>query len=175
MGKVLALHRAFEAAGVIHAFGGALALAYWTADPRATVDIDVNVSLPASAARRALEALPAGVGVPDDGLAQITANDQIRLRWGRTPVDLFFRVIDFHDGVAARSVLRPFAAQLLPFVCADDLAVLKSLFDRPKDWLDIAAMVQAGSLHIPTVIGRVADIVGSGDERIARLGSLTTT
>ena len=52
VGKVLALHRAFEAAGVIHAFGGALALAYWTADPRATADIDVNVSLPASAARR---------------------------------------------------------------------------------------------------------------------------
>src|SRR6185295_6284205 len=40
--KVVALHHALARAGVAHAFGGALALAYY-AEPRTTVDVDVNV------------------------------------------------------------------------------------------------------------------------------------
>lgn len=34
---------------------------------------------------------------------------------------------------------------------AEDLAVFKSLFDRPKDWLDIAAMADSGSLDVRIV------------------------
>ena len=41
--KVLAVHDAFETAEIRHAFGGALALAYATEEPRGTRDIDVNV------------------------------------------------------------------------------------------------------------------------------------
>ena len=40
--KVVALHHALEHGGIAHAFGGALALAYY-AEPRTTVDVDVNV------------------------------------------------------------------------------------------------------------------------------------
>ncbi|HEY7952208.1 MAG TPA: hypothetical protein VID70_04420 [Solirubrobacteraceae bacterium] len=40
--KVLAIHRALAQAKVAHAFGGALALAYY-AEPRGTIDIDLNV------------------------------------------------------------------------------------------------------------------------------------
>jgi hypothetical protein len=46
--KVLALSEALTAAGVAHAFGGAIALAYWTEDPRGTRDVDVNAFVPAS-------------------------------------------------------------------------------------------------------------------------------
>jgi hypothetical protein len=41
--KVVAIDRALD--DVPHAFGGALALAYY-AEPRATVDIDLNVFVP---------------------------------------------------------------------------------------------------------------------------------
>jgi len=41
--KILAVDRAFER--VPHAFGGAISLAYH-AEPRATIDIDVNVFVP---------------------------------------------------------------------------------------------------------------------------------
>jgi hypothetical protein len=43
--KILAIERALT--DVPHAFGGALALAYH-AEPRATIDIDLNVFLPAA-------------------------------------------------------------------------------------------------------------------------------
>ncbi len=170
--KVLATHDALTAAGIGHAFGGALALAYWTEDPRTTADIDINVSVSAAEGARVFAALPAGVTVPTDALGRLDQDEQIRVRWGRTPIDLFFRVISFHDGIAARSVQRSFAGRPLTFVCADDLAVLKALFDRPKDWLDIDAMRRAGSVELSTVIERVAAIVGSTDHRIDRLHDL---
>jgi hypothetical protein len=40
--KVIAIHEALRAARIPHAIGGALALAYY-AEPRATIDIDLNV------------------------------------------------------------------------------------------------------------------------------------
>ena len=59
--KVVALHEALDGARVPHAFGGALALAYWTLDPRGTSDIDHNVFVPAAQCETALKALPAAV------------------------------------------------------------------------------------------------------------------
>ena len=72
------------------------------------------------------------------------------------------------------TVDRPFAGVSLPFVGADDLAVLKSLFDRPKDWLDIAAMLSAGSIDVAVVADRIAAIVGEDDDRLRRLAELVT-
>ncbi len=46
--KVVALSDALTTAGVPHAFGGAIALAYCTEDPRGTRDVDVNAFVPAS-------------------------------------------------------------------------------------------------------------------------------
>ena len=62
--RLVALHKALAARRVPHAFGGAIALAYWTRDPRGTSDIDVNVFLQVGKARRALDALPDGVAIP---------------------------------------------------------------------------------------------------------------
>lgn len=50
--KVIQLHETLDTAGIGHAFGEALALAYYTADPRATADIDLNVELDAPARRQ---------------------------------------------------------------------------------------------------------------------------
>lgn len=44
--KVLLVDEALAAAAVEHAFGGATALAYAFASPRATDDIDVNIAAP---------------------------------------------------------------------------------------------------------------------------------
>jgi hypothetical protein len=49
--KILAVGDALSRAGIPHAFGGALALAYY-ATPRATIDIDLNVFLPTTEAER---------------------------------------------------------------------------------------------------------------------------
>jgi len=48
--RLVALHRALERRQVPHAFGGAIALAYRTLDPRGTSDIDVNLFVPSAIA-----------------------------------------------------------------------------------------------------------------------------
>ena len=62
--KIVALHERLRGAGIAHAFGGALALAYY-AEPRATDDIDVNLFLEPGAVASVLDALTP-LGVSDD-------------------------------------------------------------------------------------------------------------
>jgi len=59
--KILALHQALTEADIAHAFGGALALAFCTEEPRATQDIDVNVFLGTDRIDALIDALPTGV------------------------------------------------------------------------------------------------------------------
>lgn len=63
--KLVAVHRSLDTAAVPHAFGGALALAYCTAEPRATMDLDVNVFVP-----------PTEVDVVASGLDAVVALDE---------------------------------------------------------------------------------------------------
>ena len=88
--RVVAIHTALHDAGVPHAFGGALALAFHIAEPRATRDIDVNVFVDEGRAREVLELLPAGVSWSDADLDAIERDGQVRLFWDDTPVDVFF-------------------------------------------------------------------------------------
>ncbi len=44
VGLVIALNDSLSEAGVGHGFGGALALAYYTSQPRTTSDIDINIA-----------------------------------------------------------------------------------------------------------------------------------
>ena len=169
--KILTLDLAFAGAGIEHAFGGALALAFYTREPRATADIDVNVALDSTDVGRVFEALPAPITYGPVEFEKVRKDDQVRLWWGRTPIDLFFRASAFHDGVAARSVRHPFAGLHLPFLSADDLAVFKALFDRPKDWIDIQAMNDAGAVDLQVVADTLRSLVGE-DRRVERMRAL---
>lgn len=77
--KLLALHDALDAAGEAHAFGGAIALAYCTHDPRGTRDIDVNAFVPASSPQLLLDALPAQVKIGPQAKRELIEAGQIRL------------------------------------------------------------------------------------------------
>ena len=59
--QIVAVHRSLDAAGIDHAFGGALALAWCTQQARGTIDIDVNVFVPPDRAEDVVAALPGGV------------------------------------------------------------------------------------------------------------------
>jgi hypothetical protein len=169
--KILELHRSFAAKRIGHAFGGALALAYYTSNPRATADIDVNVEVDGHHASAVFNAMPGSLPWSEDAIARVQSDEQVRLWWGRTPVDLFFRASEFHVAVAARTVWHPFAGVPLPFLAANDLAVFKALFNRPKDWLDIAAMAEAATLDTDVVLAEVRALVGD-DPRLERLRSI---
>jgi hypothetical protein len=156
---ILEIEAELTASDVRHAFGGALALAYY-AEPRGTVDIDINVGV-AYLSRSTLLARLATFGwQSDDKTASAAPAVGTRLRHiGETVVvDLFFSFDDFHEDVLDRMVAKPFvhAGQRheLPFLSAEDLAIFKISFGRAKDWVDIEAMVAAGTAIDPDYVER---------------------
>jgi hypothetical protein len=167
--RLVALHRALARRRIPHAFGGAIALAYWTLDPRATSDIDVNVFLPADDAARALRALPAEVAQPDGTAEAIARDGQVRLWWGETPIDLFFDTVPVHADAASHRRRVAFARAQIPVLGPVELAVFKAMFDRTRDWADIEAMLAAESLDLDAVREVLKTMFADGDHRFARL------
>ena len=55
---------------------------------------------------------------------------------------------------------------------ADHLAVFKVLFDRPKDWVDIATMIDSGTLDVATVVDAATVLLGD-DDRVDRLRAMS--
>lgn len=161
--KILAIHRSLEEAGLAHAFGGALALAFCTAEPRATKDIDLNVFLPPDHFTDLVAALPGAIDVTDADRVRIERDAQTRLWWGRTPVDLFLSNHPFHDHAAANRRRVPFAGVDLPVLACSDLAVFKTFFARPKDAIDIAAMVDTGAVDLDDLEETVGALLDGGD------------
>jgi hypothetical protein len=170
--KIVELHRSLAAAGVPHAFGGALALAWCTQQARGTIDLDLNLFVPPSRAPEVLAGLPGGVAWGDADLARIRADGQVRLWWGATPVDLFFSTTDFHDRAETRTRIEPFLGVDVPFLSCRDLAVFKAFFDRTRDWADLEDMAAAGSLDVEAVLGVLVRYLGGDDHRVTRLRSL---
>ncbi|MGQ0434535.1 MAG: hypothetical protein ACT452_19275 [Microthrixaceae bacterium] len=171
--KIVLLHTSLADGGVEHAFGGALALGWCVAEARGTVDVDVNVFMPADRAAEVVQHLPTGVDHTDDDIALLERDGQARLWWGRTPIDLFFNTTEFHERAATRAHWERFGGTDLPFLACRDLAVFKAFFNRPKDWVDLQAMTDVGMLDRQAVLGVLVDYLGTADERIERLRTLT--
>lgn len=168
--RVIELHRAFESHAIPHAFGGAIALAFWIRNPRGTDDVDVNVFVPAEDCRPALDALPAGVAVPDDAVEVIARDGQTRLWWDETPIDLFFNNVPVHDDAEAHRREVPLTGEVtIPILGPIELAVFKIMFDRTQDWADLEAMIAAETLDLDEVRRVLKTMIDAGDERFARL------
>ncbi|MDX6638167.1 MAG: hypothetical protein QOJ01_1678 [Solirubrobacterales bacterium] len=167
--RIVAVHEALERAGIPHAIGGAIALAYWTLDPRGTGDIDVNVFVPNSDPAAALAALPPGVDQPDGTTDAVIRDGQVRLWWDETPVDLFFSNVPLHERAAEAARTVPFEGIELPVLGPTELAIFKAMFDRTRDWADIEAMLAAETLDVEAVRMGLTEMVGDDDPRLARL------
>lgn len=170
--KILLIEAALRAARVPHAFGGAIALAYY-ATPRATIDIDVNVFVDAGRAEAVLAALARlGVDAPSAGeRTRLERDGQARIHWGRTPIDLFFSYDAFHDACLERRRAFPFGpGETIHVLSAEDLVVFKATFDREKDWRDIAELVFAAGegLDAAWILDWLERIVGRDDARYRR-------
>lgn len=170
--KMVAIHESLAAARISHAFGGALALAWCTQQARGTIDLDINVFVSPERTASALAALPPEIVATDDDRALLERDGQARMWWESTPVDVFLNTTEFHEQVATRVHLEPFAGERLPFLACHDLAVFKAFFNRTKDWADLESMVAAGSLDVSAVAGVLAAFLGAADDRIEHLLSL---
>ncbi len=166
--KIVAIHRSLDEAKVPHAFGGALALAYY-AEPRATDDVDINIFLAPTGYAAVADALaPLGVDADADGVA-VKRDGQCRLRWGRTPLDLFFAYDEIHDAMRRETRVSPFGEDRLPILAPEHLVVCKAVFDRPKDWLDIEqVIVCVEDLDTDAIRAWLERIVGAEDPRTWR-------
>ena len=168
--KVLAIDSALS--DIPHAFGGAISLAYH-AEPRATIDIDVNVFIPVERADEVFDPL-SQLGVEITKAADTATRDgQVRVMWDKTPIDLFFSYDPFHDAADQAAVAVPFAKHTIRVLSATHLSVCKAVFDRPKDWVDIESMIALGTyLDAAEALRWVGRIVGDEDPRFDRLAVL---
>jgi pimeloyl-ACP methyl ester carboxylesterase len=171
---VIDLNDRLEAASVGHGFGGAIALAYCVHEPRATRDVDINIHVPVSHAASVFELLPAGVAWGKAHVHTCRERGQIRLWYRRerfeAPLDLFFPQHAFHEAVAAATRPRPFATEdyRIPVIAAAHLCVFKALFNRPKDWVDIAAMLAAGTVDLAEAERWLVTLLGADHETSRR-------
>ena len=142
---IVGVHQHLDRAGLPHAFGGALALGY-VAEPRGTVDIDVNVFVSTEELERIVSALeplayrpaPDGGQLPVAGVRFIHDEEPF-------PLDVFPSLDDRYSRAEARIVHHPFGrgGDVLPFLGAEDLCVFKLSFGRPQDWVDLSNIAAA--------------------------------
>lgn len=167
--RLIELHQALARHRIPHAFGGAIALAYWTEEPRGTRDIDLNVFVPTENAERVLRALPDGVARPDGTAEAIARDGQVRLWWEDTPIDLFFDNVPIHEDAKRNRKTVPFEGTRIPVLGPTELAAFKVMFDRTRDWADIEAMLAAGALDVNALRAVLRTLINSGDDRFRRL------
>lgn len=142
--KIEAVHRSLEEAGIPHAFGGAIALAYYAA-PRETKDIDVNVFVRAQ-------------------------QSELKLDWEGTPVHFFFSCDPLHEEMARAVRMVPLDDGTIPIVSPEHLVIRKALLDRAKDWLDIEQILIATfPLDLQEVERWIEQMTGVDDPRLTKL------
>lgn len=173
--KIVSLHHSLQHHGIPHAFGGALALAWCTKRARGTIDIDLNIFTETSEAKDIFEALPDEVARKHTDLKTVKAEGQVRLWWDKTPIDIFLNTMKLHDQMSLRCRWETFAGASVPFLSCQDIAVLKVFFNRTKDWADLEAMKESGTLKIPIVTATIIEYLGADDERVIKLTALSDT
>jgi Nucleotidyl transferase AbiEii toxin, Type IV TA system len=167
--RVIAIHLALP--DIPHAFGGALALAYY-AEPRATIDIDLNVFVSADRFAEVSEPLRRlGVASDDPSVAALVRRDgQARVMWDWTPLDLFFAYDPFHEAAAAGRRTVPFGDGTIPILAPEHLMVCKVVFNRPKDWVDIDSMLSGeADIDASEVLRWAGRLLGDENRRYNRI------
>jgi hypothetical protein len=109
------------------------------------------------------------VAIPPGTDEAIARDGQVRLWWDGTPVDLFFDYVPVHAEAARNRRTVPFEGIRIPVLGPVELAVFKVMFDRTRDWADIEAMVERGSLDVAAVRAALRKMLEAGDERFERL------
>lgn len=172
--RLLAVHDALNRASLPHAFGGAIALAYCTQEPRGTRDLDVNVFVEANRAGEVLDVMPRGVTVGKADRVAARRDGQVRVMWEDTPVDLFFDTHEFHREAARGIVEVPFEDTTIAVLSCEALIVFKAMFNRTKDWADIEAILDSGAIDAHRALDRLRSLLGASDPVVTRLAALVS-
>lgn len=163
------------AAGVQHAIGGAIAFGFH-AEPRGTLDVDMNVFVAADAPEATLEAL-AEHGICFDfaeALEAIKTRGDLFLAHRGCRLDLFFNSIPLQEAASHRTRQIDLLGKRVPILSAEDLVVLKLLFNRHKDIVDIERLMEVSTQGLDRDYIRdwLIQCVGTDDSRVATWDSL---
>lgn len=160
-----------EGAGIPYGVGGALALGVW-GFPRATKDVDVDVFLDPTQLEPLFAALRASGCDVDAAAATAQASERGDFQaWaGPMRVDVFVPSIPFYDSIRRRLRTAMLEGRPAWFISQEDLAVMKLLFFRAKDLIDVERLVAFGAADFDRqyVADALTQIVGAEDVRLAR-------
>lgn len=171
--RMLAVHAALTRAQLPHSFGGAIALAYCTEEPRGTRDLDVNIFTKPTNAATALRALPDGVRIRPTDIETAEREGQVRVWWQDTPIDVFLNIHELHEHAGGEVRWVSFEGHTIPVLGCTSLIIFKALLNRTKDWADIEEIIAAGAGHIPSAIEWLERILGAASPVARRLAGLT--
>ncbi len=169
--RLVAVHEGLSAAGIPHAIGGAIALAYCVLEARATQDVDVNVFVTPDRTKDVFAALPQEVTFSGLDVERAEREGQVRLWWDITPIDLFLNVLPFHEDVQKNIRHVSLGEHTIPVLSCTGLAVFKAMFDRPRDWVDIEAMVEARAINLDEAINWVSEMAGPDSAEARKLAA----
>lgn len=149
---IVGLTDVFERLGLRYAFGGALANNYWGI-VRTTQDVDCLVLIPAMQYQRLADEL-AGMGCvfrdelgKDEPVTVVGMRRQeqqrklIELWQGDARAELFVPFLPLQHEILRRAVRLPFENCTINVTTAEDLVLLKMVFHRPKDLIDVRGIL----------------------------------
>lgn len=162
------LAAALDERGVEFAIGGALALGYW-GEPRGTMDVDITIFLPPdqpTAVARLLQQIGCRLNTTK-AIESLLEHSFCRATFADTRIDVFLPSLPFLE--RHRRVTVPMGDRMVSVWNAEVLAVLKMLFFRDQDLVDVETMmkVQAGKLDRAWVRSQLVEICGPRDLRVA--------
>lgn len=164
----LALSRSLSELGCDYAFGGALALGYWS-EPRGTLNLDITLfALPPTVAR-CIEILTAAGCELDDSVPHRSLADfgYCGAFYGGSPVKVFLSQIPFYQTAKQRRREVPLADGTVQVWDPETLAVFKMMFFRRKDLADVEQLLrtQGDKLDAAWVGEQIETLFGRRDPR----------
>lgn len=167
--KIAAVHESLLKAELPHAFGGAIAVAYY-GEPRMTKDIDINVFMSAEHWGTISEALES-LGI-DSELEErdLRSQEELRLEWEENSLHFFFSCDPLHEEMERQVRTVPFAESTLPLVAPEHLVIRKAVLNRTKDWIDIEQiLVATDPLDLQEIEDWLMRMAGKNDPRVKKL------
>ena len=170
------LASAFDLQQHEYAFGGAIALGFWSA-PRGTLDVDVTLFVDPDSPGSCIEALlDADCTVnTTDAMDMIAQHGFFRADYRGFRVDVFLPINEFYETARLRRQELPLEGQPVMVWDAESLAVFKMMFFREKDFVDLKQILrtQGSRFDREWVRLQLESIFGKRDPRVSRWDDIT--
>ncbi|MBA3480226.1 MAG: hypothetical protein H0T51_00290 [Pirellulales bacterium] len=158
-----------EGIGCEYAFGGAIALGYWT-EPRGTIDVDVTLYLSVEETRQTIEVLRK-VGAD---FAEAATNESLaqhgfcRVEFLNRRLDVFLPIATIYEAAKPRRRRVEMGAGQAYIWDAETLCVFKMMFFRRKDLVDVQSLLRSqGDLFDREWVEKsLLELYGQRDPRI---------